>query len=311
MNIILYTAGSHGRFLKFLFECHIRKEILPTSFNINGNSHDHTLSNSNSVEKNLALDICHNMQDKTWKNIPDSNQKIYSIVWNGLEEFYYIVQAFTDRGGTIKSSGIEMMERDIKQYEKSYGVDVHITKSLNEHFNFDCDKLGQPPRSVLRNYFLLSFFTYFEHICWIKNEELLKLNHKNYQIITLNQLLNYESLQNFFIKNFKITLDFRDVHKEFLDNNSPLKQLSKVRQILDAINNEKKFEIAGLNVISEAYILFVLECKHFDIPFLLGDKFFNNTEEFSNFIKYFPNSMKKPNNLFHKYFKNFRRSEEL
>jgi hypothetical protein len=44
---------------------------------------------------------------------------------------------------------------------------------------------------------------------------------------------------------------------------------------------------------------------------LLGDKFFSNTIEFYNYIRYFPNSMKKPNNLFHKYYKHFRRQENL
>jgi hypothetical protein len=42
-----------------------------------------------------------------------------------------------------------------------------------------------------------------------------------------------------------------------------------------------------------------------------GDKFFSNTIEFYNYIRYFPNSMKKPNNLFHKYYKHFRREENL
>lgn len=311
MNVILYTAGAHGRFLKFLFDCYTQGEILKTPFNKNGNSHKHNILYRDNIEKLFAFDVCYNKHYQAWKKMSNEEQKTYGILWQGFEEFYYIVQAFTDRGGILEEAGIEMIENNLIQYEYTYGTEVYITQALKEHFNFDCRKLGQPPRGLLRNYFLFSFFTYFENICWIKNDELSKLSCKNYETITLEQILDYNLLQQFFFKVFDKKLDFKDMHEEFLNNNTPLKQLYKVKDILNAIDKGESLEIVGLNVISEAYILFVLECKYFDIPFLLGDKFFSNTIEFCNYIRYFPNSMKKPNNLFHKYYKHFRRQENL
>lgn len=311
MNIILYTAGAHGKFLKFLFDCHAQGEILKTPFNKNGNSHNHDIIYRDNIEKTFAFDVCYSEQYQTWKKMLNEEKKTYGILWQGLEEFYYVVQSFTDRGGVLKDAGIEMIENNLMQYENTYGAEVYITQALKEHFNFDCTKLGQPPRGLLRNYFLSTFFTYFKNVCWIKNEELSKLTCKNYETIKLEQILDYNSLQQFFLNNFDKKLEFKDIHEEFLNNNTPLKQLHKVKDILNAIDKGENLEIVGLNVISEAYILFVLECKYFDIPFLLGDKFFSNTIEFCNYIRYFPNSMKKPNNLFHKYYKHFRRQENL
>jgi hypothetical protein len=307
MNFILYTAGAHGRFLKFLFDCYEHGEILKTPFNKNGNSHKHNMLYSDHVEKTSAFEVCHGEQYQTWKKMSNEDEKSYIILWQGLENFYYVMQSFIDRGGTLKEAGIETLENNLMQYESTYGTEVYITKVLEEHFNFDCKKLGQPPKGLLRNYFLFSFFTYFKNICWIKNEELSKLAREEHEIIKLEQILDYNSLQQFLFKIFDKKLNFKDIHEEFLNNNTPLKQLHKVKNILNAIDKGENLEISGLNVISEAYILFVLECKHFDIPFLLGDKFFDNTMQFSNYIKYFPNSMKKANNLFHKYYKYFQR----
>jgi len=310
MNIILYTAGSHGRFLKFLFDCYTDGKILQTKFNANGNSHNHINTAGGIKENTIAFDTCYEEQFLAWQKMSIQGKNIYGILWQGLEDFYYILQAYNSRGGLLTEEGITLIENDLIEYEKVYGPKVYITKTLKKYFNFDCEKLGQPPRGLLRNYFLFCFFTYFEHICWIKNKELSNLSHQNYTTINIKQLLNYPSLEQFFYKIFNKKLNFQSVHEEFLDKNIPLKQLNKVKQILDAIHKGDSMEIVGLNVISEAYILFFLECKYFDIPFLLGDSFFGNTKEFYNYIKYFPNHMKKPNNLFHTHYKHFRRQED-
>lgn len=310
MNVILYTAGSHGKFLKFLFDCYTHGKILETNFNKNGNSHRHPVIDKNNHAQTLAFDICSSDQYAAWQNFSNETKNIYGILWEGIEEFHYIVQAYTSRGSALTEDGINLIENDLKKYENIYGTKVYIAETLKKYFNFDCEKLGQPPRGLLRNYFLLCFFKYFEHICWLKNKELSRLSHKNYKTINLKQLLDYTALEKFFFKIFKTKLDFQSVHQEFLNKNIPLKQLYKVKEILNAIDKGDSLDIVGLNVVSEAYVLFFLECKHFDIPFLLGDSFFGNTIEFYDYIKYFPNYMKKPNNLFHTHHKHFRRQKD-
>ena len=307
MNIILYTAGSHGRFLKFLFDCYTDGKILQTQFNANGNSHSHIKTADSTKENTIAFDTCNEAQFLAWQKLLTQGNNIYGILWQGLEEFYYILQAYNSRGGLLTQDGISLIENNLIEYEKVYGSTVYITKTLKKYFNFDSEKLGQPPRGLLRNYFLFCFFTYFEHICWIKNKELSNLSHQNYTTINVKQLLDYTALEQFFYKIFNKKLNFQSVHEEFLDKNIPLKQLNKVKQILDAINKGDSMEIAGLNIISEAYILFFLECKYFDIPFNLGNNFFTNTKEIKEYIDHFPAYLKKPNNIFQKYFKFYQR----
>ena len=100
-------------------------------------------------------------------------------------------------------------------------------------------------------------------------------------------------------------LDFQRQHQEFLNKNTPLKQVEQINKILKSVEHKENVEITGLNTISEAYLLFALECKYFDIPFLIGNTFFKNTREIIEYVDHFPTYMKKPNNLFFKHYKYF------
>ncbi len=303
MRNIFYTAGSHGKFVKYLFDCYDAEKILDVQFNNNGNSH-----NQSNNRSNKSYDVCSKNWEDFFEKESQVSQKHYAIQWEGIEQFYYVLQCYTDRGASLKGSGIELMEKDLISYEKTYGVNVEISFILKKNFNFECDVQGHPPRSVLRNYFLLSFFTYFEHDHWKKNKDLIE---SSYEKIHLSQIWNYTSLQEKLFKIFNKTLDFKHVHEQFLDKNMPFKQLNQVKIIIDAVEKKKNIEICNLNVISEAYILFLLEFKYFDVPFLLGNTFFKSTQEIIEYVYYFPNYMKKPNNLFHKHYKYFTRNIDV
>jgi pyridoxal biosynthesis lyase PdxS len=81
----------------------------------------------------------------------------------------------------------------------------------------------------------------------------------------------------------------------------------KEYQIIEAVENNVDLEITELDVVTEASILYRLEKKYFDIPFNLGNNFFTNTKEIKEYIDHFPAYLKKPNNIFQKYFKFYQR----
>ena len=304
MSNIVYTAGSHGNFIKYLFDCYEdEKLLLDNPFNKNGNSH-----NQKNSQNNKVYDFCNSTMFENFKKQSETTHENYAIIWKSTEEFYYILQCYTDRGGTLTTSGISLIEENLIEYEKIYGVDVTISSVLKKYFNFDCVTQGQPPRNVLRNYFLLSFFTYFEHTCWKNNKELAQTDYKK---ITLDEIWNYNSLQKKLFEFFNKNLNFKHIHEQFLDKNIPFKQLNQANIILNSIEKKENIKICKLNIISEAYILFVLEYKYFDIPFLLGNSFFNNTQEIVEYIEYFPTHMKKPNNLFHIHYTHFARGKNV
>lgn len=295
---IFYTAGCHGNFIKYLFDCHDAGKMLPMPFNKNGNSHLRA-----DTTNNTNFDVC------VEANAPlmhDGASDSYAIVWEGFDSFFYAMSSYTDRGGYLETSGIALLEQDLKRYQDTYGVEVHIGRFLKDKLNYDIEANGQPPRSVLRNYFLMSFYTHFNHVLWTRNNELRQTAcHK----IQLNDILAVDTLKSCLAGIFGTTLDIDDVHQTFMAKNLPHKQLGLVNAVLHDVRNRNDRKISGLNVISEAYILFRLEIDNFDIPFYVGNDFFSTTQDVVDYIDYFPNYMKGPNNLFHKHHDHYQRGD--
>jgi hypothetical protein len=295
---IFYTAGCHGNFIKYLFDCYDAGKMLPMPFNKNGNSHLRV-----DTEHNTNIDVCF-MDD--FFLMHDTNPDNYAIVWNGFDSFFYAMSAYTDRGGYLETSGIALLEQDLRRYQDTYGVEVHIGRFLKDKLNYDIEANGQPPRSVLRNYFLMSFYTHFNHVLWTRNNELKQTGcHK----IQLNDILSVDTLESYLAGIFGTTLDIADVHQTFMAKNLPHKQLGLVNSVLHDVRNKNDRKISGLNVISEAYILFRLEIDNFDIPFYIGNDFFGTTQDVVDYIDHFPTYMKGPNNLFHKHHVHYQRGD--
>jgi len=304
MRNILYTAGSHGNFVKYLFDSYDQNKMLPTRFNNNGNSHKQPTT----IQDNRIFDVCNEALCGEFKNQYQHTDHCYNIIWEGLDQFCYILQCYTDRGASLTESGVDMLEKSVSEYENKYGVPVYISTVLKNSFNFDCTKHNKTPRGLLRNYFLLSFYNYFENICWKENQKLINSPHEK---INLTQIWDYDSLQKKLYKIFDKSLDFKLQYEQFLSQNKPLQQLTQIQTILLAIEAKQPVEFTNLNVISEAYILFVLERQHFNIPFLIGNTFYKDSRELSEYIDYFPEHMKKPNNLFCTHYKYYQRNADV
>lgn len=308
MRNILYTAGSHGNFIRYLFDCYDQKKIIEFDSNSNGNFHGHIEQQSNRCY-DFSYGPMEQDYQKTYKPI-DTN---YVITWTGIREFNYVLQCALGRGGHLKLSGIDLLEQDVVAYESLYygQTDLEpkkISKILKNIFDFDCATNGKPPRALLRNYFLLVFIEHFDHISWKKNEQLKKTK---YEIINLYDILNYDLLRSRLNKIFGYSIDFKQVHKKFLKENTPFQQQNQIDYVLSSIEQNKFKPIQGLNIVSEAFILFQLETQHFDIPFTFGNDFFKNTKDINEYIKYFPNYLKKPNNLFQQHYQIYKKNVDL
>ena len=305
---ILYTAGGHGNFIRFIFDCYDQHKILPMPFNTNGNSHRQEYAQTRVTNRR---ELCEFPDADHWHDINDRDDT-YAVVWQGLEQFYYMMQCYVDRGAGLLDNGIDTLENDIGTYEKTYGYPVTISSDLKNFFNFDVHKHGQPSRALLRNYFLLSFYNFFDNIIWRKNKILIEQCEKvNYEKIYLADIWDYNVLKNKMDILTDSKLVFKDVHDRFLARNIPYKQLQKVKKILDCVQRQDDATIDGLNVISEAYLVFSVECEHFDVPFNLGISFFRTAREINDYVNFFPDYMKRPNNLFEKNYKFYRRGKDV
>ena len=297
---IFYTAGCHGNFMKYLFDCHDQGKVLASPFNENGNSHNR----ADMGYLNSNIDLCVQSNFKKLNDTTSSDN--FAIVWEGFESFFYAMTGYIDRGCLLEQPGIELLQKDLKLYEKIYGVDVHISEFLKQRLNYDVGMTGQPPRSVLRNYFLMSFYTHFDHNLWMCNQE---LNQKRFREIQLFDILDRRLLKARLKNIFGFVLDIDSVHQDFMSKNLAYQQLKLVTSTLKDIADKNDQQISGLNVISEAYILFCLEMKHFDIPFLMSNDFFKTTKDVVDYIDHFPGYMKRPNNLFHQHFRHYKRKD--
>lgn len=297
---IFYTAGSHGNFIKYLFDCHDNGKVLPSPFNENGNSH----KRADMDNLNRNYDICSQLHNE--KLGATTSLDNYAVVWEGFDSFFYTMIGYTDRGARLKQPGIELLRQDLKLYEKIYGVEVHISEFLKQKLNYDIEILGQPPLGVIRNYFLMSFYTHFNHILWLRNQQ---LKQKGFREIPLFDILDKRLLKSRLKDIFGFVLDIDAVHQIFMSKNLAYEQLQLVTSTLKDISDKNDRSISGLNVISEAYILFCLEVKHFDIPFSIGNEFFKTTKDVVDYIDHFPGYMKRPNNLFHEHFRHYKRKD--
>jgi hypothetical protein len=296
---IFYTAGCHGNFLRYLFDSHDAGKLLESPFKENGNSH----ARADAENKNMSFDVCNEGNAASAKDYQTSEN--YSIVWQGFDSFFYAMSAYTDRGASLDKPGIALMEEDLGIYQDMFGVQVNIGKIIKEKFNYDMDKHGQPPRAVLRNYFLLSFYMHFDHVLWTKNKDLQK---SKYHKIQLTDILDLDSLKACLDRIYGFTLDIDSLHGTFMSKNLPYKQLRLVNSVLDDVSSKKNDrEISGLNVISEAYILFRLDIENFDIPFHVGNEFFKSIKDIVDYVDHFPEYMKAPNNLFRLHHEHYKR----
>ena len=138
MRNILYTPGSHGNFLKYLFDSYEQKHLLPSPITSSGNTHNqpHVPGSTfkYSFQSNIAAyEVCTVRNYAEFIKNSDTN---YIIVWEGFEEFCYIYQCYFDRAGGKDNIGIKQLEQNVFDYENNYGYPVSITNILKEHFNF-------------------------------------------------------------------------------------------------------------------------------------------------------------------------------
>ena len=124
-------------------------------------------------------------------------------------------------------------------------------------------------------------------------------------------ILDYESLKEFLQTITGNTLDFKELHDNFIRLNRSLKMYNKIKQITDAVKRKENIPIKNLDCVTEAGIFFELETYFYDIPFHNIPEFFKTTGDLILYVKTFPEFMKQPNKLFQQNYKRFKPDVDL
>ena len=290
MNSVFHTPGSFGNYVAFLLDCKQNGKLLESPFTESGSSHYRKVSTK-------SYDIVLTDGYETFKK---SNMNDIAIFWDDSYFFLILHSAYgrTNSGQYGRCGAKALQENTYKWYQEHEGHTkegndmAHFLNGLKLYYNFDCNnETPVVPTMILQHYFFLHFVTYFENKLFIKNKELKNSNLKK---ISVDTILDYKKLKD----NLDINFDFSKNHETFKDKNASLTAFLEYKSIVKAIINKRDIKIDNLDIITKTGILYALEVYYYDIPFYNTNFKFENTKEFIDYIKGFPNYMKRPNRLF-------------
>ncbi len=309
LNIIMHKdylivhIMAFGNFLAYLIDCYKNERILESPFSIVGNAHSRDHQNENSTKTaDMNQVLMNNPYHKKLyeKYCNNEGAKVIGIYWP-QKYFPYILHVSVERtnSGQYGKSGIAFAQENFYEFTKKHKTQPTIEDyfvRLKDFFNFECtEKNSKVPRIVLRNLFWLTFVKEKKHIWTTSNNFLRNSKHEK---ISIETILDYKMLKTYLYNIFNFNLEFRDIHKKFIDINSSLAEFKNVNNIIDAVKNTNNIPIPSLSVIGECIVLFQLEKHFFDINFFNIPFYFKNTSEILDYVKYYPSYMKQPNKFF-------------
>lgn len=296
---IYHTPGSFGNYLGYLIDSHTKGELLPSPFYASGNSH-------NREPITQSLDIVLTEPYENFLNLKKDSQHI-GIYWPEQYFFYILHSAYgRTNAGQYGECGVLRMQENLWEYIKQHqGHNIkgndwsHFLQDLTSLFKFECNQHNQTvPRNILRQLFFFYLANAHNNKLTIRNNEIKK--NKNLHLISIEQIIDYQTLSLFLKDLSGKTLDFHDIHNKFTELNRSLKAYKIKEDVFNSVKNKINKNIVDTDVITEAGILFDLEKYFYDIPFYSTSEFFKNTKSMIEYAQYFPNYMKSPNPLFAK-----------
>ncbi len=295
-NKVFYTPGTFGNYVAFLIDSKNKGSLDHDPFTQSGSSHNRNVETK-------SYDIVLYESHKPFKECTSDDIGIY---WSN-EYFFYILHSSFGRTnhGQFGECGVKFLQQNTWQWIKSHkefekaGSDISsFVKDLEQLYGFKCNEENQiVPKNILRQYYFFQFVNYFKNKIFVKNNEIKE--NAVLKKLSIETILDYKKIKEF----LDIPFDFTSIHQKFIDTNLSLVAHKTQQEIVDAVKQNKNLVIGDLDVVTEAGIFFDLEKHYFDIPFHNLGFTFTNTREIIDYVKHYPQYMKKPNNLFVKYYK--------
>ena len=178
----------------------------------------------------------------------------------------------------------------------------HYTESIIKQYKIHKDDVI--PKFILRDSIKQSYLDINNKGFYIENkskiESVKRTSFDNYYFpvsafFTLEKFI--KELGKLDVK-YNLQLDLDSVvpkYREFARKNRILNTHSIVYEILYAIDNKTKIQIPELDVFQEGYIYAVLEQKNDFVLMPMVNRFFSDTHEIIDYLKYYPNYYKAMN----------------
>jgi glutaredoxin-related protein len=306
---VVHTPGTFGNFLAWLIDCYHDNEIKKSPFLSTGNSHGREVNT-------ISWDIVLPQYMEKYKRREVNGATIIGITYPE-EYFPYLLHASLDRtnDGQYGESGVAYAEKDFYGFVTNHTAVLSDGKiwmkdylsRLKEYFNFECtEKNPTVPRLVLRNLLWLNLASQRQHI-WTATNKLIK--NSDHAKISIETILDYAKLNSYLQDLFGYTLDFSDIHEQFINLNNSLKEHRITTEIVDAVKQSKNIPIPKLSVIGECIVIYNIEKYYFDLNFFNVPFYFTNTKEILEYVDYYPKYMKTPNKFYQANWRDFNKNE--
>jgi len=191
-------------------------------------------------------------------------------------------------------------DQDLTGDEILLGNSFNDKESIEKLYSIKIDKTL--PRFILRDYCKLGFSDINNHGLITADKDLRTNNLHNAYYLPVDSFWDrkkfFQQIENISEK-FKLDVKLDDsslsLHNEFIDRLPQLKTRNRAPDIVTAIKENKHIDIEGLDVIEEAYIYSYIESNHRNVLTPFTNKFFSNTKEIIDYIKWYPKFYHKTN----------------
>ena len=272
-----FQGSTHGHFLRYVLDRYssLTPAINETPFTKIGTSHN--------LLKEDYSDLFKLSHPHLWGWAP-ADQPHIVITINPedvllLQRIVYIRPGDKNQNLHTDNIIIGKLFNDAESIEKLYGI--KINKTL--------------PRFILRDFCKLGFSDIQNHglMTIDKTYRKKKLDNAHYFSVDSfwDQTKFFEQIK-IIDEKFKLDLKLDDssvaLHQEFISLLPQLKTRYRARDIITAIKENKNIDIQGLDLVEEAYIYSWIETTHKNIFAPFTNRFFTNTQEIIDYIKWYP-----------------------
>jgi len=273
---IAFQGGTHGHFLKYVLDrCSgLTPPIEELPFTDTGTSHNKHIKYSGLFE----ITHPHNWG---WDDANDP----HIVITLTSKDILYLQRIVYIRPG----DRVVDLNNDIIKL----GKDIADNESIKNLYGIKTE--NGVPHFILRDFCKLGFSDIKNHgfmsIDKIFRQQ--KLNNVHYFPVSAfwNQAKFFEEIK-IIDKKFKLDITLDDgivtVHQKFIDLQEQLKTQHRADGIISAIKEKRDIPIIDLDLIEEAYIYSWIETTHRNILAPFTNKFFKNTKEILDYIRWYP-----------------------
>ena len=292
---ISYLGGSHGAFLKYFIDkfSKFTPNIVKSPFEKNGTSHNDDVIYSGKVERDCFEDKDANPKNNYQVRDTSTPNIVITVDHESLMNF-------------TRKSDIELDSAYLDVDDTNATFDHVFSKKYGDSFQLlygiDINKHHSVPVSVMRDFIKITFLDYKNNQTLTSMNKIKENLSQDVETISLNDIWNTDR----FIKRMQqisdalnlgliLDTDAVSLHTEFLSRRVNNETWNRVFSIIEALKKEENMDCSKLDIVEQGYLSSWIEQNYKFVQTPLTRKYFSDTKEIIEYVKYYPNHYKAMN----------------